>query len=376
LFSAEKGLRTFVFGPQDFTGASFGAKAALQRTPSGNLVPDLRTQGLKALEGIYNYVPVTTADGGLKYVPYRRPKDFEQFRSILEVANQPVAKPKITKALNYFQKATVTSTKQILPDPILARTAVFKFDTLPAGYKGQTFPRVQQQTPTASKVTAPRNPQDTIPKLNPKYFSPLRRSAFSRRTNPYSDRKQKSAWNVPSISKYSLGRVSPPSLKPRSSSSIFSTSLKFSGKPSVSPSPSQQQSFSVSRSASRSRSVSPSFSPSPSPSPSLSPSLSPSISPSVSPSFSPSPRFSYGFSPSPSRSISPSLYYSYSRPPRVPSFSIGFPAGARTGFAFEVPTFQQRKRYAPTLRAVFGGIKAKRGKTKRLTGLEERPILI
>jgi len=377
LFSPEKGLKTFVFGAQDFTGASFGAKAALQRTPSGNLVPDLRTQGLKAVEGTYNYVLTSTVTGGTpQYNPYRRPKDFEQIKSILKFVNQKTPSPTITKGVNFFEKATVTSTKQILTDPIQARTAVFKLGEITGGFKGQTFSRVQQQTPTASKVTAPLNPQDTIPKINPKYFSPLRRSAFSRRTNPYSDRKQKSAWNVPSVSKYSFGRVSPPSLKPRSSSSIFSTSLKFSGKPSVSPSPSKQQSFSVSRSASRSRSVSPSFSPSPSPSPSLSPSLSPSISPSVSPSFSPSPSFSYGFSPSPSRSISPSLYYSYRRPPRVPSFAIDFPAGARTGFAFAVPRFEQRKRYAPTLRAVFGGIKAKRGKTKRLTGLEERPILI
>lgn len=44
---------------------------------------------------------------------------------------------------------------------------------------------------------------------------------------------------------------------------------------------------------------------------------------------------------------------------------------------FQFTTRTQRRGYLPTLRATVGGIKAPRkgAKTKRLTGLEERPLL-
>jgi len=64
------------------------------------------------------------------------------------------------------------------------------------------------------------------------------------------------------------------------------------------------------------------------------------------------------------------------RPRQYKIPSIDLPKAPMFSFVTGDEANKQKKRYAPTLRAVFGGIKAKRGKTKRLTGLEERPILI
>ena len=60
---------------------------------------------------------------------------------------------------------------------------------------------------------------------------------------------------------------------------------------------------------------------------------------------------------------------------------VGFPLtalplrGKGKRFAPEKKKFKQPKRYTPTLRAAVGGIKRRKGKKMKLTGLEERPIL-
>ena len=60
----------------------------------------------------------------------------------------------------------------------------------------------------------------------------------------------------------------------------------------------------------------------------------------------------------------------------------GLPAFQLPRREFKAPRFtvfkralKQPKRYAPTLRAAVGGIKRRKGKKMKLTGLEERPIL-
>jgi len=64
-------------------------------------------------------------------------------------------------------------------------------------------------------------------------------------------------------------------------------------------------------------------------------------------------------------------------PPGIPRFQLPRRERFGTRFAFKPRKLAQPKRYAPTLRATLGRIKAPKGKAKkfRLTGLEERPIL-
>lgn len=169
--------------------------------------------------------------------------------------------------------------------------------------------------------------------------------------------------------------ISPPSTPPSPSVSFFtSQSVSPSKMSSVSMSPSRSPSVSVSMSPRKSLSPSPSPSPSPSISPSFSP--SPSISPSISPSLSPSPSVSPSLSPSPSPSPSPSISPpTRTPPPTTPALWLPKKKKLKKKKVPKFVPMKQPKRYAPTLRAVFLGIKAPKGaKKKRLTGLEERGI--
>lgn len=64
-------------------------------------------------------------------------------------------------------------------------------------------------------------------------------------------------------------------------------------------------------------------------------------------------------------------------PPGIPTFQLPRREPVTMRFAAKPRKLAQPKRYAPTLRATLGRIKAPKGKAKkfRLTGLEERPIL-
>jgi hypothetical protein len=62
-------------------------------------------------------------------------------------------------------------------------------------------------------------------------------------------------------------------------------------------------------------------------------------------------------------------------PPGITTFKLPRSPFKAARFTMPKRTLRQPKRYAPTLRAAVGGIKRRKGKKMKLTGLEERPIL-
>ena len=340
----------------------YGFKPKIVTTKEGLKVVGLPTQYVKALQGTTN---LGQADSGLRYyldvapketALYRMPKDTAQ---VLALTRESAARNLLPKSLakDVQTISAANSYKQTL-NPVLSRVTSFKQGAISKDFLGQFYkgklPIAQQAPITATKS----------PSAAPSAFTTVfKKSKASRVSKSITTKPSKTPRGVKSPSVKVSSALSK-SVSPSAFKSSFSVSASRSVSPSVSKSPSPSRSFSPSASPSASPSVSPSLSPSFSFSPS--PSISPSIS--FSPSFSPSPPFS------PSSSIRPPPSITRVPPPTL-NLNFGI-RGPKVTFGVPVPRkLKQPKRYTPTLRAALGGIKGRKGKKFKLTGLEERPIL-